>query len=83
MSDMVELGWVVVALVVVVCIYRIARSAIQDRSRQIEFSLKVFGLVDGKLTIKKAPATQSSTTPPSTTPRKRAPLLAEKRPSLQ
>jgi hypothetical protein len=36
----------------VLCLYSVSRAALEDRGRQIEWTLKVGGVVDSKLVIK-------------------------------
>jgi uncharacterized membrane protein YjfL (UPF0719 family) len=48
-----QFGWMLVAVIIVICVYSIVRMLLRDRDRQIEVSLKVVGIVDGKLVIKK------------------------------
>jgi len=51
----IVIGLIGVALVSVLCFYSIGRAALQDRGRQIEWTIKVGNVVDSKLVIKGAP----------------------------
>jgi hypothetical protein len=48
-----QIGWMVVAVAIVACVYNIDRVVLRNKDRQIDVSLEVMGLVNGRLIIEK------------------------------